>query len=86
MDKILQKHILFQLSINRNKALSFPELIEKVYSQDIISPNPDAVKESLIFLYDKGFVLLEDINPKEPYFAMIKITETGLKEVKERYK
>ena len=81
-DEILQKHILLKVATYHGEAISFQELAERIYAQDISSPDYDAVKRNLIFLHDKGFIHLEGI--KEPYFAVIKITEAGLMELKER--
>lgn len=81
MDEILQKHILLRLQASRGKAISISELIEKIYSQDIIPPDPDAVKKNLISLHGNGFVLLDDINPKDTSAVMIKITDAGLGEL-----
>ena len=83
-DEILQKHILLKVATYHGEAISFQELAERIYAQDISSPDYDAVKRNLIFLHDKGFIHLEGISPKEPYFAVIKIIEAGLMELKER--
>ncbi|WP_153716922.1 hypothetical protein [Eikenella corrodens] len=83
-DETLQTHILLKIAACRGEAISFQELAERIYAQDISSPDYDAVKRNLIFLHDKGFIHSEDINPKEPYFAVIKITEAGLRELEKR--
>jgi len=83
-DEIIQKHILLKLKDCRDEGISFSVLVKKIYARDIIPSDRNAVKENLMLLHDNGFVRLEDINPKDPDSTIVKITNAGLMELKNR--